>query len=308
MRADATKAVISHREYIADIPGSVLFDVNEWSLNPGNPLIFKWLSQIAINYESYRFSSLTFHYETAVSTITPGTVMLAVDYDAADPAPSDKQGLMSYAQAQRSAAWSACAFNCRQGDLKKFAAERYVRGSSLPTGDPKTYDVGKLFLATQGNTDTTLLGELYVTYTVELRTPQTSNNVVVAQGVDNNVGQWISTTPTPITPALTLFDPLATGTETFSSPSVEYKDGVMTLDPSATYLILATMQNDDTGTVEWVVDVDGALDARYGKETGNSQEFHSHAFVLRASTVAIRVADAFTSNMNVQTLSIIQLL
>jgi hypothetical protein len=177
MRATATHATITHREFVGDVDGSVLFGSSQYALNPGNSVVFPWLSSIALNYESYVFKQLHFHYETSVSTTTAGTVMMAVDYDASDAAPASKQILMGYAQAQRSAPWQECAFNCRSGDLHKFAAERYVRGLTIPTGDVKTYDVGNLFLATQGNATGDMIGELYVSYTVELRTPQIHNSL-----------------------------------------------------------------------------------------------------------------------------------
>lgn len=183
VRATATHATISHREYIGDVSGSVAFEASKYALNPGNPSVFPWLSSIAMNYESYVFKQLHFHFETSVSTTTAGTVMLAVDYDAGDEPPATKQVLMGYAQAQRSAPWQECAFNCRAGDLRKFAAERYVRGLTPPVGDIKTYDVGNLFLATQGNASGDTIGELYVSYTVELRTPQIHNVVSAPPGL-----------------------------------------------------------------------------------------------------------------------------
>jgi len=190
MRASSTSATISHREFIGDIAGSIAFEGNAFALNPGNGLVFPWLSSIALNYESYVFKDLHFHYETSVSTTTAGTVMLAVDYDASDTAPPTKQHLMAYAQAQRSAPWQECAFNCRSGDLTKFAKERYVRDASPPAGDIKTFDVGNLFLATQGNTSDAIIGELYVSYTVELRTPQvhtaTIKSLSITQGTLDN--------------------------------------------------------------------------------------------------------------------------
>lgn len=170
MTTQTNGTTVTHREFIGDIAGSVDYATNGYALNPGLASTFPWLSKIAANYESYVFRKLSFQYETAVATTTAGTVMMAVDYDATDLAPTSKQSLMAYAQAQRSAPWQESSFNCRGGDLTKFARERYIRTSS-GGGDLKTYDVGNLFVATQG-TPATDLGELYVTYTVILRTPQ----------------------------------------------------------------------------------------------------------------------------------------
>jgi hypothetical protein len=98
--------------------------------------------------------------------------MLAVDFDAADADPVNKQQVMSYHDAVRAAVWQECAFNCSDRDLHKFP-QRYVRSGAVPSGqDQKTFDVGQLFVCTQGETDDSAIGELYVEYDVELITPQ----------------------------------------------------------------------------------------------------------------------------------------
>lgn len=172
MRTTVNTAIITHREFIADVAGSVAFAASEYAVNPGNSAVFPWLAQIALRYESYVFKRLHFEFETVSSTLTAGSIMMACDYDAADNAPVDKQTLMSYAQATRSAPWQECSFAAKSSDLTKFTRERYVRGDTPPSGDIKTYDVANFFLATQGMTNADAVGELYVSYTVELRTPQ----------------------------------------------------------------------------------------------------------------------------------------
>lgn len=172
VRTRLNSASITHREYIGDVNGTVAFAANSFAVNPGNPAVFPWLSQIAQRYESYVFHSLHFEFETVASTLTAGSVLMACDYDAADAAPADKQTLMSYAQATRGAPWQESRFSARSSDLTKFSRERYVRDANTPSGDIKTYDVANFFLATQGMADTSAIGELYVSYNVELRTPQ----------------------------------------------------------------------------------------------------------------------------------------
>lgn len=172
MQTNPTSTIISHREFVDDIKGSVDFTINSFAVNPGINSLFPWLASIAQRYESYVFKKLSFTYSTVASTSTPGSIQLACDYDAADAPPQSKRDFMSYANAVRSAPWTECSYHSTTANLTKFAKERYVR--ILPvTGDIKTYDVANFFIATEGMADDSTIGELYVDYVVELRTPQT---------------------------------------------------------------------------------------------------------------------------------------
>ncbi len=175
---------VKHREYIKDINGSVAFSASSLSINPGDSSTFPWLSVLASEFESYLFRSLKFKFETQKSASTSGSLMLAVDFDAADSIPLNKQQLMAYHNAVRSAVWEECCYSSSKRDLEKFGVQRYVRLGSLSGNlDIKTYDVGNLIVATQGEADTSAIGELYVEYDVELITPQISNDVATYNSV-----------------------------------------------------------------------------------------------------------------------------
>lgn len=176
--------VVTHREYIQDVTAAdANFRNNTLSVNPGLATTFPWLSAIAGRFESYLFRRLHFIYEPICPTTTPGAVMMAVDYDAADSAPTSKVVLMAYRGAVRSAPWNITRFDATRGDLRKFGVQRFVRTTSNPANtDLKTYDVGNFQIATQNTPGTpTTLGELYVEYEVEFYTPQIPTSVVRSQ-------------------------------------------------------------------------------------------------------------------------------
>jgi len=55
---------------------------------------------------------------------------------------------------------------------------QYVRGSAVPSGDNQMlYDLGSTFIATSGQQGTNTLGDLWVTYEIELKKPLLSSNV-----------------------------------------------------------------------------------------------------------------------------------
>lgn len=163
---------VRHKEYITDVvhatPGifeTLLYE----NVNPTNSRLFPWLSSIAPRFETFRFNALKFIYEPQCATSSEGTVMLAVDYDAADDPPSDKTELMSYKGAVRSPAWFACCNSSASSDLRK-SPNYYTRSAS--NTDTRITNVGKLILAFQGESSGFTAGELYVEYDLQLDTPQ----------------------------------------------------------------------------------------------------------------------------------------
>lgn len=174
---------ISHREYISEMGGSAAaFTTTKYSVNPGLPTSFPWLSSVANQYESYRFVKLAFFFETEVSTATAGSIMLGVDYDASDPAPVSKVQLMDYRGSVRCPTWSECALHCLPEDLHK-QKSHFVRSGALSANqDVKLYDVANFWPSAIGQAVTSSVGELYVEYDVELYTPQLNPDAQLVSG------------------------------------------------------------------------------------------------------------------------------
>lgn len=166
--------MVSHREFLSDVSGSILFDVVSFPINAGRDTCFPWLSQVASRYERYSFESLRFVYEPRCATSTAGSVILSLDYDALDTAPINKQDVYSYAQTAQSGAWDDCVLTCARATLKS-RPNLYVRLGAAPTNaDLKTYDLGNLLLCRSGFAGTDVCGELFVEYSVRLSLPQTT--------------------------------------------------------------------------------------------------------------------------------------
>lgn len=176
------QVTISHTEYIADIISqSTAFTPNVFRINPGIAGTFPWLSQVAGVYERYNFKKLHFMYKPICSTTTPGKAILAVDYDAADSAPNSKLIMNSYESTVSCSVWDEITHVSTASNLTNATKQRYTRtqGNSLPANvDIRLYDAGNLIIATSNTPEAiTTLGELYVTYEVELMTPQLNNTV-----------------------------------------------------------------------------------------------------------------------------------
>ncbi len=199
---------VSNREFISDLASgtSQTFTVCSFlGINPGLSTTFPWLSAIARKFESYKFRSLRFIIETEAATSLTGSAFLAIDFDASDAAPLSKQQMMSYKTSVRSPVWSDCACSANKEELHKLGQERYVRGGALAANlDIRASDVGNLIAAALVQGATTVFGELYVEYDVELYTPQTDPSVdavansakLVATGTVDRATPFGTTAPT----------------------------------------------------------------------------------------------------------------
>jgi len=181
-----TDVRIRHSEYVGEVSGSVNFNLSASVIQPGLSGLFPWLAKVAALYESYQFNYLAFSFKTEKSTATNGAVMMAVDFDVSDSPPPSKQQLMAYHNAQRTQPWCDMTYVCNINDVNKLKP-RYVRTGLVAGTDYKIYDVGNLFVATQGCADTSILGELYVHYDIVFRTPQLDNAGYAAQGSNRSI-------------------------------------------------------------------------------------------------------------------------
>lgn len=189
--------VVTHSEFISDVAGSVDFSVNSFPVNPGQSPTFPWLSQMAGLYESYRLETLEFEYQNTCGTQTAGIVMLAIDYDASDSAPISKTQMAAYQGYARDAPWKDFPHRSSKENLNKRQTS-YIRTGSLSANqDIKLYDIGNLFVASQGMADASNVGELYVKYKVRFMTPQLQNPAIGS----SKSGRYTATTGAVVTVA-----------------------------------------------------------------------------------------------------------
>ncbi len=173
---------VKHRERFATILGSVAFASNAYVINPGQSATFPWLSGIANRFESYSFDELQFEFRTKTATTALGDVILAVDYDATDAAPSDSIQAEAYDESASGAPWQNVTHVCKKVNLKKLPMF-FVRGDTQPAStDLKMSDMGNLFVCTENQASAALVGYMYVSYSVRFFTPQLRSNDIQISG------------------------------------------------------------------------------------------------------------------------------
>lgn len=189
---------IQHREFISDVVASSTvgsFFNQQFPINPGQALTFPWLATVAQQYQEYEFKGLVFHYistsgESVASTNTAlGSVIMATQYRSTALPFTTKVGMLNeYFSTDSKPSEDFChPVECDPRE-NPFQVQ-YVRTGIVPFGeDEKMYDLGTLNLATVGYPSASAnLGELWVTYDIELRKPQlgTSNNIQDAHYTGN---------------------------------------------------------------------------------------------------------------------------
>jgi len=151
----------------------VNFVVSTFAVQPGISSTFPWLANIAANWEKYRFNRIGFRFVSRSATSFTGSVVMAPDYDASDAPPPDYQTMSSYQNAISDAPWKdiMCVLSPRSTTL--VGNSRFIRiGSLSDNEDIKLYDVANLQIATTGQANTSVVGELWVEYDLTLQIPQ----------------------------------------------------------------------------------------------------------------------------------------
>jgi hypothetical protein len=178
-KSDADGMIVCHREFIADVVGSVDFVLQKYPINPGLANMFPLLSQMSRVFEEYEMSGLVLEYRpssgSAISSVSSalGVVILATDYDAANPTFTNKQQMESYEFSNSTVPFTGCLHPVECARNRNVLDNLYVRLTPPETGtDIRLYDMGNFQIATQGMQSIYTVGELWVTYDVRLKKPR----------------------------------------------------------------------------------------------------------------------------------------
>lgn len=195
--------VVKHTDFIAEVIATSTFQVFSYAINPGVAATFPWLANTAPNYETYRFRSLRFHFETDVAATVSGYTAFAIEYDNNDSAPTTLPEFMTINGATKKSSWQedgisskpSASFSSGGRDSKKF-----VRIGDFPLAgpDPNLYDAGKFYFVFVVASGVAARGTLHATYEVEFFTPQPRITLPVSSNAgttvfelksDSNAGQ-----------------------------------------------------------------------------------------------------------------------
>lgn len=115
--------IIKHKEYITDITSgsdtnlAILFSRY---INPGDPVMFPYLSPIATMYEYFKFKTLKFHYVNQVGSNTAGKILFSIDYGVDSLNLDADENVMGNAErAVTGSVWNSLSLTVPNGSMNK---------------------------------------------------------------------------------------------------------------------------------------------------------------------------------------------
>jgi len=169
---------ISFDEYIQEINGSSTFVATKFAVNPGLVGTFPKGSLKAALYSEWKCIGCEFYYKPEVSGFatqgSTGKVILAMDYNAGNPAPTTKQQVEIMHRVD-DMPYEAMALKLDARSVNRSDA-KYIRTGPIPVDeDIKTFDGGNLWVCTIAQTNTNVVGELHVRYIFRCSKPTLLN-------------------------------------------------------------------------------------------------------------------------------------
>jgi hypothetical protein len=169
---------VKNREYVGDITGSTTFNLTSYMINPGNKILFPWLSGLAQSYQQYRIKGMIFYYNSTSanalnSTNTAlGTVLMATNYDL------NEQNYNTKAEMQ--ASYFCNSFKPSEDGIHALECDpsqrpidvMYVDQTGEGNIQTAMYDHGNFQIATDGMQASAVIGQLWVSYDIELLKPR----------------------------------------------------------------------------------------------------------------------------------------
>lgn len=164
---------IKKEEFLYEVLPTENWAVTKLAINPGVAATFPWLSGVAKNFEKYKIHSFTIKYKTGQSSIIPGKVQFAPDFDATDPAPTSKREALTYTFATDGPIWQNFSLSIPSGYLMN-QEKYYIRVDDEIVDNLKFYDPANIWIGNDAvSTELAYLGEIWVEYDITLFEPQT---------------------------------------------------------------------------------------------------------------------------------------
>jgi hypothetical protein len=192
-RSGKRATIVRHREYLGDITGSPTFETQRLiPLNAASGAL-PWLTQVANAFEEFRIHGMVFEYKATCATAVAstntalGAVIMATQYDAYDAPFTSKQEMENYEFSTSTTPFQDCLHPIECAPNEVVAPVLFTKSGAGFLGDRRLYDLGIMTIATVGMQAVATVGELWVTYEIELIKPKLSQ--AMGLYLDQAVGQ-----------------------------------------------------------------------------------------------------------------------
>jgi hypothetical protein len=310
MHKNAQSVRIMHKEFLGTIEGSPGFTVQkELTLNPGLVTTFPWLSKLSSSFLQYEIKGMMFHYvptsgNFVSSSPALGAVMIQTSYRSNEPAPTSKSEMLNEYWSSESVP-SEPFHHAIECDPKENPFQvHYVRGGAPPAGDsPLLYDIGRTYVATEGMAGVSIVGDLWVTYDIELKKPVVASDVLIGSAVSARLHVPTSAGP--------LSDRLAgvTSGAFLGTPGFTYIDSTITIGKELVgdyYILVVISKGAGFSVTNWAnpASVTGCITIPWNPEQPMNRVTYNTTVSGTATYIAYGVAVRKTSNTAVATVTI----
>lgn len=164
---------VCHTELLATVNNTIGTGFNVQHRDAIQPGTFRWLGPIAQRYEQYRVHKLKFTYLPSVPTTDAGNCIIMFDADVKDTVPSGLNVMLQSQFSTLTPVWKTASIVIKDEGILNPVRRHYTRGAEPPTPyDHKTYDVGQMFVATDGaSTSPGTKGHIMLEYDLTLYNP-----------------------------------------------------------------------------------------------------------------------------------------
>jgi len=203
---------VTFDEYIGEVNGSVAFTATKYAVQPGIAATYPKGAIKAALYSEWTMVNCEFYFKPEVSQYAAqgqtGKVILAMDYNAGNPAPTTKQQV-EIMHVKDAMPYEIIRLSLDASCVNK-ADSKYIRTGPAPVDeDVKTYDGGNLWVCTIGQGGSGLVGELHARYNFRCTKPTLLNPAqggLIPQTVASLFTQHAATTYVNGTPKALVWD------------------------------------------------------------------------------------------------------
>jgi hypothetical protein len=295
---------ITFDEFVADINGSVLFTATKFPVQPGLVLPFPKGSIKAALYSEWRMKYCEFYYKPEVSGFATqgsgGKVILAMDYNAGNPAPTTKQQVEIMHRVD-DMPYEKMALRLDANAVNRSDAKYIRTGPIPPDEDIKTFDGGNLWVCTIGEANANLVGELHVRYCFTCSKPTLLNPTQGSLPTPSTVS-FFQSASAQAAGATTVATKILAATASTNGLAVVNTSGSF-VPPAGNYLVDAEITYASTGqlNISAVVDIQKNAATLFASSAlrpwtspGTGDDGLSHGTVSASQYVVCNGTDAIT--------------
>lgn len=161
--ASAGAIRLSRREYVMDVTGGT---VSWFELMP---LRFAWLKGLAKNFDRYRWLSAVVEYKPAVGTTTTGLMAFGPDWNSGTSTTTyTREEVLAATPLSEAPVWQQQSLPLPKARLMSRKDYRISTKDDTTWDDDSAFDVMPCFIMWATTGAKSIVGELWVSYTVEL--------------------------------------------------------------------------------------------------------------------------------------------